>query len=279
MFKILIFLNIFLLFSCLPVAIFHGFYDSCENTYFPSLVNLLKYNLGDYATCIETGAGSDSLFYSFQQQAEKACEEINKNEKFHGEFSILSISQGGLIGRYIIQKCKMPGKVKKLVSFGGPMMGTSKVPFCLEGVVCYIINSIVDFWVYGKRIQKNIGPAGYYRTAAHLDDYQNSNSFLLNLNNEINQDENGKKRFEDLDSLMLIGFKNDKMISPKESAEFAEYNENFDLIPMNQTKAYKDNLFGLKTLDEKKKIHVVYLDGEHIEFDFNDVLKYGVPYL
>ena len=279
MLKHLILFNLFLLFSSLPVAIIHGFYDSCDSAYFPSLVNLLKYNLGDYVACIETGPGSDSLSNSIQKQAEKACNEIKNNEKFHKEFSVLSISQGGLIGRYLVQKCEMPGKVKKLVSFGGPMMGTSKVPFCLEGVVCFIINSLVDYFVYGKSIQKNIGPAGYYRTAAHIEDYKNSNSFLLSLNNEVKKDEEGKKRFEQLESLMLIGFKNDKMISPKETAEFAEYDKNFNLIPMNKTRVYTENLFGLKTLDEQKKIHVHYLDGEHTEFEFDDVLRYAVPYL
>ena len=280
MFKFFLFLNIIFFVSTLPVAIFHGFYDSCDNSYFSSLVNLIKYNLGDYSVCIETGGGGDSLSLSFQEQAEKACEEIKKNEKFNGDFSILSISQGGLLARYIIQKCEMKGRVKKLVSFGGPMMGTSKVPFCLEGVVCYIINSLVDYFVYSKSIQKSVGPAGYYRTAAHIKDYQNSESFLYQLNNEGKYyDEKSKEKFKQLESLVLIGFKNDKMISPKETAEFCEYDENFNIVPMNKTNAYINDLFGLKSLDEKHSIHVHYLDGEHIEFDFDDVLKYAIPYL
>ena len=280
MFKLFLLLNIIFFISTLPVAIFHGFFDSCDNSYFSSLVNLIKYNLGDYSVCIETGGGSDSLSLSFQEQAEKACEEIKKNEKFNGDFSILSISQGGLLARYIIQKCEMKGRVKKLVSFGGPMMGTSKVPFCLEGVVCYIINSLVDYFVYSKNIQKSVGPAGYYRTAAHIKDYQNSKSFLYQLNNEGNYyDEKSKEKFKQLESLVLIGFKKDKMISPKETAEFCEYDENFNLVPMNRTNVYVNDLFGLKSLDEKHAIHVHYLDGEHIEFDFDDVLKYAIPYL
>ena len=280
MLKHLLFLQIIILISPLPVAIIHGFYDSCDSAYFPALVKLIKYNLGDYVECLKTGEGSDSLSLSIEKQAEEACKLINANEKFDNDFSILSISQGGLIARYIIQKCEKKGKVKKLVSFGGPMMGTSKVPFCLQGVICFLINSLVDFYVYGNKIQNGVGPAGYYRTAAHLDDYKNSESFLVKLNNEGKiYDEEGKKRFSELDSLMLIGFKNDKMISPKESAEFSEYDEYYKLIPMNKTNAYINDLFGLQTLDNKKAIHVQYLDGEHTEFDFNDVLQYAVPYL
>jgi palmitoyl-protein thioesterase len=281
MLKYLIFINIIIFIFPLPVAILHGFYDSCENAYFASLVNVIKYNIGDYSKCIETGAGQDSWSLSMEKQAEIACNEIKNNPKFNGDFSIFSISQGGLLARYIIQKCDMKGKVKKLVSFGGPMMGTSQVPFCLGGVICYIINSLVDYFIYDKSIQKGIGPAGYYRTAAHIDDYKESKSFLVKLNNE-NEDEfdqKGKDRFEKLESLMLIGFENDKMISPKQTAEFWVYNEKFELIPMNQTEVYEKNLFGLKTLDEDNKIHVHYLKGEHTEFDFNDVVRYAIPYL
>lgn len=280
MIKYLLFLISINLISPLPVAIIHGFYDSCESSYFPTLVNIIKYNLGDYAVCLNTGEGRDSLSMSMKQQAEKACEEIKNNIKFNGEFSILSISQGGLIARYIIEKCEMNGTVKKLVSFGGPMMGTSKAPFCMEGVVCFIINSLIDYYVYGEKVQNNIGPAGYYRTPAHLDDYLKSESFLVQLNNEgKNYDKNATKKFSQLESLMLIGFKKDKMISPKETAEFWEYDENFNLIPMNETNAYKKDLFGLQSLDKKKAIHVHYLDGEHTEFEFEDVVKYAIPYL
>lgn len=272
--------NIIIFISPLPVAIIHGFYDSCDNAYFPSLVKFIKYNLGDYAVCLRTGEGGDSFSLSFLEQAKKACEEIKNNDNFKGDFSILSISQGGLIARYIVQKCKMNGTVKKIVSFGGPMMGTSKVPFCLEGIICYIINSLVDFFVYSKKVQNIIGPAGYYRTAAHIDDYKNSGNFLVQLNNEGKViDENSKINFSRLDSLMLIGFKNDKMISPKETAEFWEYDKNFNLLPMNKTEAYKKDLFGLQTLDKKNAIHVHYLNGEHTEFDFDDVLRYAIPYL
>ena len=258
----------------LPVAIIHGFFDSCSNSFFTTLIKVLKYNVQDYAVCLESGAGSDSLSLSFEKQCEKTCEEINKYSQFEKDFSILSISQGGLIARYIIQKCQMKGKVKKLVSFGGPMMGTSQVPFCLGGVSCYIVNSLVDYFVYFKYFQNNIGPAGYFRTAAHEENFKDSDSFLVNLNNPSPEE---KKRFTDLDSLVLIGFEKDKMISPKETAEFGIFDENFNVKYMNETEEY--NLIGLKELNDNNKIKIFYLKGGHIEFDYDDILKYAVPYL
>lgn len=275
--KILFFFFLILNIYSLPVVIIHGFYDSCSNPFFTTLVKLLKYNVQDYVTCLKSGEGSDSLYLSFEKQCENACNEINKyndKSKFDNDFSILALSQGGLIARYITQKCKMKGRVKNIVSFGGPMMGTSQLPYCLGGVSCYIINSLVDHFVYSKRYQKNIGPLGYYRTAAHPDRFKNSSSFLAELN-KYNETE--KERFMALDNLILIGFENDKMISPKESAEFGIFDENFNVKKMKEIDEY--TTIGLKELDENNKIKIFYLEGEHLDFEYEDVLKYAVPYL
>ena len=260
----------------LPVAVIHGFYDTCDSNFYHTLIKVLNYNVYDYVKCLESGEGSKSLSLSFEEQCKKACEEIKSDPQFKSDFSILGFSQGGVIARYIIQKCDMEGRVKKLVSFGGPMMGTSKVPFCLEGVICYIINGLADHFVYGKVIQNTIGPAGYYRTATHPENYQNSDSIL----NELNHPKfNEKERFIGLESLVLIGFKDDKMISPKETAEFGIFDENYEVQRMNETDEYKNDVFGLKSLDDKNKVKIFYLEGEHLNFDFDDILKYAVPYL
>ena len=72
MLKLFFVLNIIVIITSLPVAVIHGFYDSCDSAYFPALVNLLKYNLGDYATCLRTGEGSKSLSLSIEEQAKKS---------------------------------------------------------------------------------------------------------------------------------------------------------------------------------------------------------------
>ena len=80
-----------------------------------------------------------------------------------------------------------------------------------------------------------------------------------------------------LDNLILIGFENDKMISPKESAEFGIFDENFNVKKMKEIDEY--TTIGLKELDENNKIKIFYLEGEHLDFEYEDVLKYAVPYL
>ena len=51
---------------------------------------------------------------------EEACDKINSNPKFQSKFNILGLSQGTLIGRYIIEKCDMQGQIAKYMSFDGP---------------------------------------------------------------------------------------------------------------------------------------------------------------
>ena len=132
-----------------------------------------------------------------------------------------------------------------------------------------------------KKIQESIGPSGYFRTAAHIDDFKKSDSFLVNLNNNPNKEEREKerKRFINLDNLILIGFEKDKMISPKETAEFGVFNEKFEVLKMNETEEYKNDLLGLKNLTESNKTLIHYFKGEHMEFEYDDILKYAVPYL
>lgn len=273
--KTLLFLIIVFSYSILslPVAVIPGFSDSCETYFFLTLIKVLKYNVYESAFCLKNKI-NDNI--SLEEKCKDACNEIKSHKEFENDFSILSMSQGGLIARYIIEKCDMKGKVKKLVSFGGPMMGTSQVPFCLAGVSCFIANSLVDYFVYNNYYQKNVGSAGYYRTAAHIDDFNDSKSILWKLNNPNPEEKNN---FINLDSLVLIGFKNDKMISPKESAEFGVLDDNFNVLLMNETEEYKKDSFGLRTLNENNKIKIFYLEGGHLNFDFDDVLKYAVPNL
>ena len=82
-----------------------------------------------------------------------------------------------------------------------------------------------------------------------------------------------------MEIFVLIGFEKDKMISPKESAEFGVFDEHFNVLKMNETEEYKNDVFGLKSLDKAKKVKIFYLKGEHIDFDYEDVLKYATPYL
>ena len=76
--------------------------------------------------------------------------------------------------------------------------------------------------------------------------------FLPYINNEKDHPKANlnKKRFEQLNYFLMVKFMHDPIIYPKESSWFGENNADGKVEAMEDTKVYKDNLFGLKTLNE-----------------------------
>ena len=129
---------------------------------------------------LDTNRVTDSeIKIAFRDQAKKACQIISQDPNYSGDFAIVSISQGGVLSRYVIEKCEMPGHVKVFVSIGGPLAGTHQIPHCLRGVTCHILNSFVDWFVYKDYVQETMGPSGYFRVSNHLSKFRKSDSLLL----------------------------------------------------------------------------------------------------
>ena len=263
----------------LPVAILHGFMQICTHEDLVNLPKFISSKTGEYAKCIESGGGGVDLSRSFEDQAKEACKIISSDENFQGDFAIVSISQGGVLARYVIEKCEMRGTVKRFVAIGGPLAGTHQLPHCLRGVSCHILNSFADWFCYKGYVQKTFGPSGYFRVSNHLKRYYNSKSVLLNVNNIKNFDQRAKDRFSSLEKLVLVQFKRDTMITPRESAFFQELDENHNLVEMEDTEIYKKDLFGLKTLNEAGKITKFLIDEKHCYYSWEDLNTYLIPFV
>lgn len=82
--------------------------------------------------------------------AETGCKELQKNPNFQGDFNVIGLSQGGLFARYIVESCEMPGKVRNMVTIGGPHMGVNAVPHCLSGPICDLVNMVAEKLVYNS---------------------------------------------------------------------------------------------------------------------------------
>lgn len=157
--------------------------------------------------------------------------------EYDDEFNVIGLSQGGLLARYIVEECDMKGKVRNMVTIGGPHMGVDKIPHCFEGVVCDMVNKVAKALVYDSTVQNNLVPAGYFRDPANLDGYKKGSVFLPALNNEIEQTSDKamarKSRFEALNGAMLVRFTNDTMISPSYTAWFQPHDEHDKVLPLN----------------------------------------------
>ena len=119
--------------NSIPTAIFHGMGDACRHRGMKNFTKELGDGTGAYSACVESAAGMTSIMENFEEQAKLACDAINKDEHFSGEFNVVGLSQGGLLARSIATQCKMKGKVRNLLSIGGPNMGVDAIPHCVSG--------------------------------------------------------------------------------------------------------------------------------------------------
>jgi palmitoyl-protein thioesterase len=280
--KVILFLALSAIaFSMHPVAVFHGINDSCDS-WMGNLTKFISDQLnGVYTRCIESSPGLYSVFTPIKRQAEIACEIIKQDPNFQSEFNILAVSQGSLIGRYIIEACAIKGTVKRYIAIGGPQMGVSKAPHCLgERMYCNIVNGTIDFFVYNYLVQHLIGPAGYFRIPTSYDAYINYSDFLADLNNEkVEKNQNYKDRILQLEKVLLVKFNLDTMVIPKESAWFGYYDSEYNVVDLKDTEFYIKDYLGIRELVERGSVGFIEFPGEHVKFNNKDVVYHMIPLL
>ena len=277
---LLFFFSIISISSCIyPIALFHGIVDSCKMKNTTTLVNDLKRDLGVHVECIEIGNGFlDTVVKPIQSQVEEACEKIKSNPNFQGKFSILGISQGTLIGRYIIEKCDIKGQVMNYMSFDGPQMGIASIPKITCGSFCEWLCNITAPLAY--KLKDNIAPCGYYKYKYDQKTYQETNTFLKMLNNENEEkDEEVYRRFSSLQKVKLIKSKEDTVITPRESSWFEFYDKKGNyIVPLKESDFYINDNIGLRKLDEEGKVTFTEFQEEHVLYNMdeynNEIVKF-----
>ncbi|KDO61331.1 hypothetical protein CISIN_1g024701mg [Citrus sinensis] len=140
-------------------------------------------------------------------------------------YNIVGLSQGNLIGRGVVEFCEGGPPVKNFVSLGGPHAGTASVPLCGSGIFCIIANNLIKAEVYSDYVQDHLAPSGYLKFPNDIPKYLEKCKFLPKLNNELPDKRNStyKECFSSLQNLVLIMFKDDKVLIPKETAWFGYY--------------------------------------------------------
>lgn len=214
-----------------------------------------------YVQDIESG-----YFGNANLQIQEACKQLAKDERLRNGYNAIGFSQGGQFMRGIAQKCPFP-PMKTLISMGGQHQGVYGLPYCPgQKSYCDAVRRLLDIGAYLGFVQKNSIQAQYWHDPYAEETYRKKSIFLADINNENDINESYKLNLLKLKNLVLVKFLNDTVVVPKESEWFGYYKEGdvSQMVAMEDTRLYKEDRIGLKTLNEQGKLHLLAYKGNHM---------------
>jgi len=69
----------------------------------------------------------------------------------------------------------------------------------------------------------------------------------------------------------MVWFTGDNVVSPNASEKFSERAADGTVVSAKDTRIYKSDSFGLKTMNEAGKMKVVEIPGGHLNFHYEEV--------
>ncbi len=207
---------------------------------------------------------------------------VKNDPKLKDGFNAVGFSQGNNLIRGYIARYNNP-PVKTFLSINGVNAGVGAVPYCMtpqssyrkSSKICNALMEVASHRAYSTFAQQHSFQANYWRDPrkSQRENYR-TYSQLAQLNNEgmaVNWTLNDN--FAKTNRFVWVMAKNDRMVWPKEGEHWGAPNPNNpfnDILPMNQTQWYRDDLFGLRTADEAGKNFFESFVGDHLEFTLED---------
>jgi len=124
-------------------------------------------------------------------------------------------------------------------------------------------------------------PTDYFRTWWNLDRYYENSIFLPYVNNELDEAvmPSYKDNISRLTNCGLFMWTDDEVVHPRESEWFGVYNEYRQIVDIYDTKLYRDDTIGLKTLNNEGKLFFYKGPGIHMTLTDQYIDDYLIPLL
>lgn len=269
----------------LPIVLVHGILAD-EHDMAPTVAYINKYFPTTYVKSLVIGLGEYSSWWNMYDQGEWLAHEIQRDPKLHDGFIMIAHSQGGLLGRYYIERYNNPA-VHTYISWGSPQQGVFGTPGDLDNRFTWI--NLIEMYtyklLYSSMFQKYVSFAGYWHDPLHLAEYTSKCSFLPYLNNEVDHDLAAlyKKNICSLNCMVLVKSINDDIIEPLESCHFGFYKDGdpYQIVPLEESKLFTEDRLGLKTLADSGRLFLKMATCTHTNFqeDEANFVENTLPFL
>ncbi len=270
----------------LPIVLVHGILS--DRYGMAPTEHYIKKYLGEhvYIKNVQIGFGEATSLVNLYYQAEHLREVIQSDPNLKGGFNLIAHSQGGLVARHYIQKYNNP-QVQTFITWGTPHQGVFGFPGTFDERFIWLdyMEGFAHKILYSKAIQKTVGFAGYWHDTLHQDLYLKKAVFLPYLNNEIAHENEAlfKKNLSSLKNMVLVMSENETIIEPKISCHFGFYKKGSkeELELLLESDIYKQDKLGLKQLDHNGRLHLLYAECTHENFqeDEKNFVENTLPFL
>ena len=123
--------------------------------------------------------------------------------------------------------------------------------------------------MYSDFTQSHLSFSGYWRDSLILDTYFHKCRYLPLLNNELLLETNisiiQMNNIKSLNNFVMIWSPYDDVIQPAESGIFSFYDELLNIVPIEDTLLYKNDVLGLKFLNDKNAFHKYKTNCTHVQ--------------
>lgn len=272
----------------LPTVVGHGMGDSCFNRGMKSITNGIAAKTGTYATCIPTGGNvlSDTIngfLKTMDSSIDYWNEKIQADPKLANGFNCIGFSQGNSQCRGYIERYNNP-PVANWISVHGTGMGVQAFPQCFTqekklGLLCRTFAEVLGDLAYNPLVQGILYQSNYYREAHKVGGkayLKNSQIAQWNNENPDNFNQTYKDNFISV-KYAMVKAAGDSMVYPNECEQWGDI-EDGKITEYTGTEYYKQDLFGLKTVDEAGGIALEQTTGDHLQFTSDELYGWVEKY-
>merc|ERR1719460_2828730 len=272
----------------LPTVVGHGMGDSCFNRGMKSITQGIAAKTGTYATCIPTGGNvlSDTIngfLKTMDSSIDYWAEKIRADPQLANGFNCIGFSQGNSQCRGYIQKYNDP-PVANFISVHGTVMGVQAFPGCFKqdkklGLLCRTFAEVLGDLAYNPLVQNILYQANYYRDAkkvTHKGYLKYSQIAQWNNENPDNVNQSYKDNFVKV-RYAMVKAAGDSMVYPNQGEQWGDIEDGV-ITEYTGTAMYKDDLFGLQTVDKAGGIALEETSGDHLQFTSDELYGWVEKY-